>query len=72
MTKTMIGIMAGLTLCVTAVGNAKEKGHKCITWEKFLASGPELKQIGWLTVRPSKDIASSDWSIGCETPSAVG
>ncbi len=64
---TTWGLAVGLVVCVAAVGNAKEKGHKCITWEKFLASGPELKQIGWLAVRPSKEIASSDWSIGCET-----
>jgi hypothetical protein len=45
----------------------KAKTHKSITWEKFQASGPELKQIGTLAVRHAKDIKSSPWSIGCET-----
>ena len=40
---------------------------KSITWEKFQASGPGLKQIGWLETKHSKDIESSPWSVGCET-----
>jgi len=62
-----LGLVAGMTVCAAFVGNAKEKGHTCITWNTFLDSGPALKQIGWLATRPAKDIASSDWSIGCET-----
>jgi len=36
-------------------------------WEKFLYSGPGLKQTGWLAAKSSKDIVSSPWSVGCET-----
>lgn len=61
------GIMIGLAVCAVAAGSAKERKYKSITWEKFKKSGPALKQVGWLATRPSKDIASSDWSIGCET-----
>jgi hypothetical protein len=49
-----------------ATGMAQGK-HKSITWERFNKTGPELKQIGRLAVRHSRDIASSPWSIGCET-----
>ena len=45
----------------------KAKGHRSVTWEKLKVSGPVLKQIGWLDSRHSKEIASSPWSIGCET-----
>lgn len=62
-----MGWVAGLAICAAAAGSAKEKAHRCVTWDKFLSSGPELKQIGWLATRSSKEIASSDWSIGCET-----
>jgi len=41
--------------------------HPCITWKQFKASGPSLKQLGWITVKHSKDIKSSPWSVGCET-----
>lgn len=60
-------LLCGLSVCSDAMGETKTKPHRCIAWEKFKASGPELKQVGWLAVRPSKEIASSDWSIGCET-----
>jgi hypothetical protein len=41
--------------------------YKNTNWEKFKTSGPELKQVGWLATRSSKDIKSSMWSVGCET-----
>lgn len=41
--------------------------YKNINWEKFKSSGPDLKQIGWLATRSSKNINSSSWSVGCET-----
>ena len=41
--------------------------HRSITWEKFNNTGLELKQIGQLATRSSKDISSSPWSVGCET-----
>lgn len=40
---------------------------RSVTWEKFKVSGPALKLIGQLAVRPSKDIEASQWSVGCET-----
>jgi hypothetical protein len=63
----MLGMLAGLSACAAATGAPKGKAHTSITWEKFLATGPELKQVGWLATRHAKDIASSSWSIGCET-----
>jgi hypothetical protein len=46
------------------VGTAQ---YTCKNWEAFLASGPELEQIGWLVTKTSKEIQSSPWSVGCET-----
>lgn len=57
--------LSGLLICSGAVGQTGK--HKSITWAKFQASGPELKQIGTLAVRHAKDIKSSPWSVGCET-----
>lgn len=62
-----IATLLGLTACTIALGQSKPKAYPSITWNKFKASGPELKQVGWLAVRHSKDIKSSLWSIGCET-----
>ena len=59
--------LCGLSVCTLALGQNKAKAHPCITWDKFKASGPELKQIGLIATRHSKDIQSSLWSIGCET-----
>lgn len=67
MSKWMLGLIVGLSVCSGAMAEAKAKAHRCVTWEKFKASGPALKQIGWLDSRGSKDIPSSPWSIGCET-----
>ena len=41
--------------------------YSSVTWKKFNATGPELKQIGRIAVRHSRDIKSSAWSVGCET-----
>lgn len=60
-------LLSGLFVSPAAWAQAKPKGHKSITWEKFQASGPELKPIGTLAVRHAKEIKSSPWSIGCET-----
>jgi hypothetical protein len=60
-------LLSGLVACPAAWAQGKAKGHKSITWAKFQASGPELKQIGNLAVRHAKEIKSSPWSIGCET-----
>lgn len=57
-------LLISLISVLTLVGQPK---HKSITWEKFKSSGPELKQIGWLETKHSKDIESSPWSVGCET-----
>ena len=40
---------------------------KCVTWERLNAAMPDLKPLGVLATRDSKDIASSMWSVGCET-----
>lgn len=59
--------LISLLICPFTIGQTKAKGYRSITWEKFKASGPDLKQIGWIAVRHSKDIPSSPWSVGCET-----
>ncbi len=60
--------LSGLWTCPAAWAQAKKpRVYKSITWEKFQASGPELKPIGNLAVRHAKEIKSSPWSIGCET-----
>lgn len=56
-------LTVGLLLGSSAFGQT----IKSITWERFHASGPELKPIGLLAVRHAKDIESSSWSVGCET-----
>ena len=57
----VVSLLAG----PSAFGQTRK--YRSITWEKFKASGPELKQIGWLAVRHARDIESSSWSVGCET-----
>jgi len=59
-------LSAGLLGCSVAMGQQVTK-YKSITWEKFNKTGPELKPLGHLAVRHAKDIASSPWSVGCET-----
>jgi len=58
-----IVLTVGLLLGSSAFGQAR----KSITWERFNASGPELKPLGLLAVRHAEDIDSSPWSVGCET-----
>jgi len=60
-------LLIGLSICSIAIGARQGRTYRSITWDKLTASGPELKQIGWITTRPAQDIASSDWSVGCET-----
>ncbi|HYW77961.1 MAG TPA: hypothetical protein VE890_00220, partial [Thermoguttaceae bacterium] len=62
-----LGLLVGLSICSVAMGADKGRTYRCITWENFKASGPELTQIGWIATRHAKEIESSDWSIGCET-----
>lgn len=52
-------------ICPFAIGQTKE--YLSSSWAKFKSSGPELRQIGWLGIRHSRDIKSSLWSVGCET-----
>lgn len=40
---------------------------KCVTWEALNAAPPPGRLIGRLATRDSKAIASSRWSVGCET-----
>jgi polysaccharide biosynthesis protein PslG len=77
MKKTLLAIVLGFLVCASAFAEpnaaakkkAKAKPHAYpnVTWNKFKASGPDLKQIGWIATKESKDIASSTWSVGCET-----
>ena len=43
------------------------KERKSVTWEKLNSLNPGLKEIGRLATRDAKKIASSKWSVGCET-----
>ena len=56
-----------IIICGIMAQNYAVSQHRSITWEKFNFVGPELKQIGQLATRHSKDIPSSPWSVGCET-----
>lgn len=67
MNKPLLVALAGLCVCSIALGQPKVRQYPSITWKKFQAAGPELKPIGRLAVRHSRDIASSPWSVGCET-----
>jgi len=67
MKKFAVVSLLGLLICSLAMGATKPRTYRSITWDKFKSSGPELKQIGWMTVRHAKDIQSSPWSVGCET-----
>jgi len=60
-------LVLAVCLLVSSSAFGQKRKYRSITWEKFKASGPELKQIGELAVRHSKDIKSSSWSVGCET-----
>jgi hypothetical protein len=67
-TMKKIAIVFLLSLFVYPVMvNGQPRKYRNITWDKFQSSGPKLKQIGVIAVRPSKDIKSSTWSVGCET-----
>jgi hypothetical protein len=45
---TCCAVLLSVLLACPATSAAKPKGHQSITWAKFQASGPELKQIGTL------------------------
>lgn len=53
-----------ISLVVYSMATAQ---YKNTNWEKLKASGPALKQTGWLATRSSSEIKSSLWSVGCET-----
>ncbi len=55
-----------LVLANAMILNASAQ-YRSVMWERFLYSGPGLKQIGWLATKSSKEIVSSPWSVGCET-----
>lgn len=62
--KRLAALLTAVSVGTAALAQGK---HKSITWERFNKTGPELKQLGNLAVRHARDIASSPWSIGCET-----
>ncbi|NLX95018.1 MAG: glycoside hydrolase [Rhodopirellula sp.] len=67
MRKLALGALIGLSISSLVMGAPQGKTYRSLTWETFKASGPELKQIGWIATRRASEIESSDWSIGCET-----
>jgi hypothetical protein len=46
---------------------AAQAQSQSLAWEKLQAVSPDLEPLGWLKPRHSRDIASSPWSVGCET-----
>jgi len=66
MKRTVLLLLAGFSILTTLV-TGQTKGYRCYTWEKLKSSGPDLKLIGQIAVKHSKDIQSSLWSVGCET-----
>ena len=44
-----------------------QKERKCVTWKALNELDPGLREVGRLSVRSSKNIKSSSWSVGCET-----
>ena len=48
-------------------GPVQWKERRSVTREKILKMDSGLKPAGQLETRPSKDIRSSSWSVGCET-----
>ena len=62
MKKISVVLITGLLF-----GSAVLAQHRSINWEKFLYSGPGLKQVGWLAPRHAGEIKSSPWSVGSET-----
>jgi polysaccharide biosynthesis protein PslG len=55
-----------ILLVMTMILEARAQ-YRSVIWEKFLYSGPGLKQTGWLATKSSSEISSSSWSVGCET-----
>jgi hypothetical protein len=53
-------------LCIVATLTLQAQ-HRSITWEKFNNANPELKQVGALATKPSGELNSPMWSVGCET-----
>ena len=41
--------------------------HRSVTWENLNAASLGFKPIGQLNTSHSKDLANSNWSVGCET-----
>ena len=56
-----------ILLIYPVIVSGQTRKYRNISWDKFLSSGPELNQIGFLAVKHSRDIKSSIWSVGCET-----
>lgn len=57
-----------LLIIITSISvNVLSAQNKYNSWEQFKYSGPGLKQTGWIATKHSKEIKSSQWSVGCET-----
>lgn len=67
MRRLALALLVLLSAGSLAAGAEGGRTYRSVTWDKLKASGPELKQIGWIATRHAKDIPASDWSIGCET-----
>lgn len=64
MKNIIIIFLFSLFFCSSTLG---QTSITCITWEKLKSLGPNLRQIGLMDVKHSRDIKSSSWSVGCET-----
>ncbi len=66
MNKILAIFLLGSSICQSFVFG-QTRNFRSITWEKIQSSGPQLKEIGLIAVRNSKEIKSSLFSVGCET-----
>lgn len=57
-----------ISIFVLAFGTVAASGQNyySLTWRKFNQTGPDLQQIGRISVKKSGEINASRWSIGCE------
>lgn len=66
MKKILTVFLLGSSICPFFV-SGQTGNFRSITWEKIQSSGPQLKEIGLIAVKTSKEIKSSLFSVGCET-----
>jgi hypothetical protein len=59
--------LTSLAVLLAAALSCTAAEFKSRPWTIIKAAGPKLQQLGWVVPRSSAEIASSPWSVGCET-----